>query len=156
MLVPISAPEECKLSLGHAALNHNSLSATIQPVPYPASDPCVKYTTVQLRDKDVLWDSVKCFAGVQVDDICCSSLINQALNPSQKVATFVGHSLPSVKSCKLSPYTPPIFLIFHPQPCSHFISSLKDTIFVLYLQSTWRRRTDHPEHSCKVFQQYEY
>lgn len=140
--------------LGHGAPDHNSLSATIQPVPYPARDPSVKHTTAQFRDKDVLWDRVKCFAEVQADDICCSSLINQACNTPQKVTTFVGHNLPSVKSCWLSPFTPPFSL--------SSIHSL-DLTFLLFLtlyylsdrccfgpclQSTWHWRTDHPEHSC--------
>ena len=33
------------------------------------------------RDKDVVWDSIKCFAQVQVDDISHSSLNHQCCNP---------------------------------------------------------------------------
>ena len=33
--------------------------------------------SLQCRDKDVVWDSVKWFAQVQVDDISCSFLIHQ-------------------------------------------------------------------------------
>ncbi|KAK4832092.1 hypothetical protein QYF61_020707 [Mycteria americana] len=54
--------------LGHRAVDHNSLSATIQPMPYPPSGLSVKSMSLQFRDKDVMWDSVKCFAQVRVDD----------------------------------------------------------------------------------------
>ncbi|KAK4827693.1 LOW QUALITY PROTEIN: hypothetical protein QYF61_020827 [Mycteria americana] len=37
--------------------------------------------SLQFRDKDVMRDSAKCFAQVQVDDISCSSLIHQRCNP---------------------------------------------------------------------------
>ena len=37
--------------------------------------------SLQYRDKDVMWVSVKCFIQVQVDDIICSSLIHQHSNP---------------------------------------------------------------------------
>ena len=36
--------------------------------------------SLQFRDKDVVWDSVKCFAQVQVDDVSCSSLIHHCYN----------------------------------------------------------------------------
>ena len=38
--------------------------------------------SLQFRDKDVKWDSDKCFAQVKVDDISCSSLIHQCCNPA--------------------------------------------------------------------------
>ncbi|GAB0190293.1 exostosin-2 [Grus japonensis] len=37
--------------------------------------------SLQFRDKDVVRDSVKCLAQVQVDDISCSSLVHQRCNP---------------------------------------------------------------------------
>ena len=37
--------------------------------------------SLRFRDKDVVQDSIKCFAQVQVDDISCSSLIHQHRNP---------------------------------------------------------------------------
>ena len=37
--------------------------------------------SLQFRDKDVMWDNVKCFAQVPVDDVSCSSLIHQCCNP---------------------------------------------------------------------------
>ncbi|KAK4832903.1 hypothetical protein QYF61_026546 [Mycteria americana] len=52
--------------LGHRAIDCNSLSATIQPIPYPPSSPSIKSMSLQFRDKDVVWDSVKCFAQVQL------------------------------------------------------------------------------------------
>jgi len=39
-------------------------------------NPCLQY-----RGKDVVWDSVECFAQVQVDDIICSSLTHQRCSP---------------------------------------------------------------------------
>ncbi|KAK4828658.1 hypothetical protein QYF61_000376 [Mycteria americana] len=52
--------------LGHQAVDCNSLSATIQPIPYPPSGPSIKSTSLQFRDKDVMQGSVKCFAQVQL------------------------------------------------------------------------------------------
>ncbi|PKU36589.1 hypothetical protein llap_13111 [Limosa lapponica baueri] len=66
--------------LGHQAIDRNSLSATIHPIPYPPSGPSVKSMSLQFRDKDIMWDRVKCFAQVQVDDTSCSSLIHQRCN----------------------------------------------------------------------------
>ena len=37
--------------------------------------------SLHFRDKDVMRDSVKYFAQVQVDDISCSSLVHQRCNP---------------------------------------------------------------------------
>ncbi|KAK4829762.1 hypothetical protein QYF61_006486 [Mycteria americana] len=51
--------------LGYQAIDRNSLSVTIQPIPYPLSGPSVKSMSLQFRDKDVVQDSVKCFAQVQ-------------------------------------------------------------------------------------------
>ena len=39
----------------------------MQPIPYPLSGPSIKPLSLQFRDKDVMWDSVKCFAHVQID-----------------------------------------------------------------------------------------
>jgi len=44
--------------LGHRAIDCNSLSATIQPIPYPLSGPPFKSVSLQFRDKDVVQDSV--------------------------------------------------------------------------------------------------
>ncbi|RMC13969.1 hypothetical protein DUI87_09053 [Hirundo rustica rustica] len=43
-----------------------SLSATMQTIPYPFTGPSIKSMSLQFRDKDVVWDNVKCFAQVQV------------------------------------------------------------------------------------------
>ncbi|GAB0206720.1 mitochondrial enolase superfamily member 1 [Grus japonensis] len=67
--------------LGHGAVDRNSLSATIQLIPYPPSGPPIESMSLQFRDKDVLRDSVKCLVQVQVDDIGCPSLIHQRCNP---------------------------------------------------------------------------
>jgi len=37
--------------------------------------------SLQFRDRDVVWDSVTCFAQVQVDNVICSSLTHQRCNP---------------------------------------------------------------------------
>ena len=63
--------------LGYIAFDCKSLSAIIQPIFYPLNGPSIKLMSLQFRDKDVVNDSVKCFAPVQVDDISCSSLIHQ-------------------------------------------------------------------------------
>ncbi|KAK4831140.1 hypothetical protein QYF61_015443 [Mycteria americana] len=52
--------------LGYRATGCNTLSVTIQPIPYPPSGPSLKSMPLQCRDKDVVQDSVKCFAQVQV------------------------------------------------------------------------------------------
>ena len=66
--------------LGHRAIDHHSFSETIQPIPSPPSGSSVKPMSLQIRDKDVVQDSVKSFAHVQVGDISCSSLIHQHCN----------------------------------------------------------------------------
>jgi len=67
--------------LEHQAIDRNILGATIQPVPYPLRGPSVESMSLHFRDKDVVWDSVKCFAQVQVDDISFSALTHQHSNP---------------------------------------------------------------------------
>ncbi|GAB0176555.1 hypothetical protein GRJ2_000120700 [Grus japonensis] len=62
--------------LGHRAIDCNSFSMAIQPIPYPLTAPSIKCMSLQFRDKDV-----KCFAQVQLDDISSSSLIHQCCNP---------------------------------------------------------------------------
>ena len=66
---------------GHRATDCNSVSASIKPVPYPASGPSVKSLSLQFRDKDIMWDSVKCLAQVHVDDVSCPSFVHQHCNP---------------------------------------------------------------------------
>ncbi|TRZ08094.1 hypothetical protein HGM15179_019012 [Zosterops borbonicus] len=44
---------------GHRAIDHKSLAASIQPIPYPLNSPLLKPMSVQFRDKDVIWDHVK-------------------------------------------------------------------------------------------------
>jgi len=45
--------------LGHRAIDCNSSSVTIQSNP---NVPSIKFMSLQFRDKNVMWDSVKCFA----------------------------------------------------------------------------------------------
>ena len=54
-------------ALGHWAIDYNSLSATIQSIPYPPSGPSIKSMCLQFRDKGVMWDTIKCFPRVSVD-----------------------------------------------------------------------------------------
>lgn len=68
--------------LGHWPVYCNSLIVTIQPIPYPQNGPSIKSSSHQLRQKDVMWDNVKCFAQVQVGNVSCSSLIHPCCNPS--------------------------------------------------------------------------
>lgn len=49
---------------GHRDMHHNSLSASIQPVPYPLNSPSVKFMSIQYEDKDVIWDHIKDFTEV--------------------------------------------------------------------------------------------
>ena len=44
--------------------------------------------SLQFRDRHVMWDSVKCFAQVQVDDVSFSSLIHQCCNPLVELHQF--------------------------------------------------------------------
>ncbi|KAK4828488.1 hypothetical protein QYF61_026759 [Mycteria americana] len=43
---------------GHQVVDRNSLSVTIQPIPYPLSGPSIKFISLQFRDKDVMLDGV--------------------------------------------------------------------------------------------------
>lgn len=47
---------------GQRDIDHNSLSVTIQLIPYPPSGLSIKPMPLQFRDKDGMWDSVECFA----------------------------------------------------------------------------------------------
>ncbi|KAK4823607.1 hypothetical protein QYF61_004210 [Mycteria americana] len=53
------------LHLDIEPLTATLLSVTMQPSPYPPSGPSVKPMSLQFRDKDVVRDSIKCFAQVQ-------------------------------------------------------------------------------------------
>ncbi|TRZ17937.1 hypothetical protein HGM15179_009174 [Zosterops borbonicus] len=58
-------------------LRNVTWNVTNQKIPYSPSGPPMKSMSLQLRDKDVVQDGVKCFAQVQVDDVCFSSLIHE-------------------------------------------------------------------------------
>jgi len=66
---------------GHRAFDCNSLSVSIEPVPYPTSGPSVKSTSFQFRDKDIMRDSVECLAQVQVDNVSCPLFVYYCCNP---------------------------------------------------------------------------
>ncbi|PKU43757.1 hypothetical protein llap_5947 [Limosa lapponica baueri] len=46
---------------GYLAADHKSLSAAIQPIPYPLSGPSIKSISLHFRDQDAMKDSIKCF-----------------------------------------------------------------------------------------------
>lgn len=48
---------------------------------------------LHFRDKDIIWDSVKCFAQVHVNGVNCSSPIHQSCNP-----TVEGHHICQAQS----------------------------------------------------------
>lgn len=48
------------------------MKKTVQLIPYPLSGPSVKSMRLQFRDKDVAWDSIKCFMQVKVGDVALS------------------------------------------------------------------------------------
>lgn len=89
-------------SLGHQALDHNSLSVTNQPISYPPTIASIKSTSLQFTDKHVSWDSVKFFAQVQVGDIAALPLSPTAITLSYKPTKSVRHGLPLVKPYWLS------------------------------------------------------
>lgn len=62
---------------GRQAIDHRTWSATILPIPYPLSCTSVKSMSHHFRDKDVMCDSIKYLAQVQVEYISCSSLTHQ-------------------------------------------------------------------------------
>uniref|UniRef100_A0A663DJS2 Zinc finger matrin-type 1 n=1 Tax=Aquila chrysaetos chrysaetos TaxID=223781 RepID=A0A663DJS2_AQUCH len=65
----------------HVQGNKHQINVTVCPIPYPLSGPSIKSTSLQFRDKDVVRDSAKSFAQVQVADVHCSSLIHQRCHP---------------------------------------------------------------------------
>jgi len=62
---------------GLRVVGHNSLSVTIQSVPYSLSGASIKPTLLQFRDNDDIWDSVKCFAQVQGGGLIIPEIIFQ-------------------------------------------------------------------------------
>lgn len=43
----------------HKAIDHNSLAAFIEPIPYPLDAPPIKSMSLQLGDKEIMWDHTK-------------------------------------------------------------------------------------------------
>lgn len=63
VLILIPGNATCHWSpLGHWATDLNSSRVTIQPIPYWPTNPSIKSTSLQFSDKNVVWDTVKCFA----------------------------------------------------------------------------------------------
>jgi len=86
---------------GHHRIDYNSLSVTIQPIPYPASAPSSTSIFLQFGNHGVVRDYVKHFAQVQVDDISCSSFAHRCCNSIVNHADFVMRDLPLAKPCWL-------------------------------------------------------
>lgn len=89
------------LHLDIELLNPTLLSANIQPVLYTST----KSMFLWFREQDVVQDSPKYFAQVQVNDIGRSCLIpaSTVIQP-RKAPPFVGHGVPSVTFQQTPPY----------------------------------------------------
>lgn len=81
---PILTPEEHQASLVSTKTLSYSLQLWVwpfecglQPVLYSLSGQSIKSMCFHFQNMDVMWDSVKCFAQVQIDDVSSSSLIHQ-------------------------------------------------------------------------------
>lgn len=96
-------PEECHSSfISTWTLRYwpYSLSATFQAIPYLLSDPSIKSTSLRVRDKDIMWDSVKHCT------LHKSRWMTSVILPSfTKTTEFVRYDLPLVKPSWLSPIT---------------------------------------------------
>lgn len=77
---------EITLDNQHQAVD--SLSVTIQPIPYPTSSPHNKSISLHFRDKDFVQDSIQGFTQVQVGAVSHSSLIHHSCN-----TVIEGHSV---------------------------------------------------------------
>ena len=87
---------------GYRAIDHNPLTVTFSPIPYPLNSPPFKSISLQFKVKDVAGNHTKDLAEVQTDDISCLSFFTNAITPSQKTTMLVRHSFPMVKPCWLS------------------------------------------------------
>ena len=67
---PPTGDTACDLPpLRQRTVDHIPLASTSQPILNPLSSPSLKSILLQFSKKDVVWDHVKGFAEVQVDDI---------------------------------------------------------------------------------------
>ena len=82
--------------------------------------PSIKSMSLQFKDKDFMWDSVTCSAQVQVDDVCCCSLIHQCSNP-----IIEGHQICQAQfaltEAMLAVTSPPVISLF--SMCLYIVSS---------------------------------
>lgn len=69
-------------SFWHQAIDHNSFSETMQTILYALTGPPINLMSLHFRDKNVMQDSVKYLAQVQVEDISCSSPIHHHCKPA--------------------------------------------------------------------------
>ncbi|KAK4826741.1 hypothetical protein QYF61_010994 [Mycteria americana] len=89
---------------GHRAVDHNSLSVTIQPIPYPPSGPPIKSMSLHFREKDVV-DALKPFilqsviAPTQVQDLALGLVEFQEVHmgPLLKSVTVPLYGIPSLQ-----------------------------------------------------------
>lgn len=82
--------------IGCISLSETSIQFLTHQMFYPSVSP-------QSRDKDVVWDSIKCFAQGQVDYVSHSSPIHKCCNPIMRFTKLGRHNLSLVKLCWLSP-----------------------------------------------------
>lgn len=88
--------------LGHSDTDP-TLSAIFQAIPYLLRGSSVRSTSLQVRGKDILWDSVICSAQIQVGDVNPTSLIQYYCNLVTEDHQICRHDFPLVKACWLSP-----------------------------------------------------
>jgi len=74
---PLGDTTSYQNSSGHKAIDHNPLTVTIQPIPYPPNSPPVKSTFLQFSDKDVVRDHIKSLAETQADYISCLPFVHK-------------------------------------------------------------------------------
>lgn len=91
----------------HSGIDCSCLDATSQSTFHPlTSHPFIKSISLQFRDKDIVWDFVKCFMEIHADDICCLSLVHLYSHfIIHKATRLVRHELHLVKLCWLSQIT---------------------------------------------------
>jgi len=59
------------------SVDNNPPVTANQPIIYPPNSPAFKSVSLQLRDKDVMWDHLRGLAQVQVDDTSRPSFVHQ-------------------------------------------------------------------------------
>jgi len=91
----------------HRAVAHNTVIVTIQPTFYPSHSPAFKSISLQLSNKDVVWDHLKGLEQVQVATSAAflyPPMLSLHCRRHQTSQTLTGQELPLVK-CWLSQIT---------------------------------------------------